>query len=60
MLRVRVHRLLGDDWCVCRPIGSPVFGFTSRRGQFDDETSSRIRWPTSNRLLVGGSVIVTG
>ncbi len=30
-------------WCVCLPIGSPVFGFTSRRGQFDEETSTRIR-----------------
>ena len=47
-------------WCVCRPIGSPVFGLTSSRGQFDDETSTRIRWPTSKRLLVGGSSIVTG
>ncbi len=23
-------------WCVWRPIGSPVFGLTSSRGQFDD------------------------
>ena len=28
---------------VCRPIGSPVFGFRSRRGKFDEETSTRIR-----------------
>jgi hypothetical protein len=28
-----------------RPIASPVFGFTSNRGKFELDTSSRIRCP---------------
>src|SRR3954451_5528514 len=40
---------------VWRPIGSPVFGFTSKRGKLLLEMSSRMRWPLWNRLLVGGS-----
>ena len=55
--RVDKHRLLGGHLCVCRPIGSPVFGFRSRRGKFDDETSIRIRWPRRTRCTsaAGGS-----
>ena len=41
--------------CVCRPIGSPVFGLRSSRGKFDDETSMRIRWPFAKTFDVGGS-----
>jgi hypothetical protein len=36
-----------------RPIASPVLGFTSNRGKFELDTSSRIRCPGMNRLLVG-------
>ena len=46
-------------WCVCRPIGSPVFGLRSSRGKFDEETSTRIRWPRAKRFDVGGSSILT-
>jgi hypothetical protein len=31
----------------------PVLGFTSNRGKFELNTSSRIRCPGMNRLLVG-------
>lgn len=41
-----------------RPIASPVFGFTSKRGKFELEISRRIRWLIPNRLLVGYSVMV--
>jgi hypothetical protein len=36
-----------------RPIASPVLGLTSNRGKFELDTSSRIRCPGMNRLLVG-------
>jgi hypothetical protein len=36
-----------------RPIASPVLGFTSNRGKFELDTSSRMWCPDMNRLLVG-------
>ena len=33
-----------------RPSGSPVFGFTSSFGKFDDETSSRMRCPRQEQV----------
>ena len=42
---------------VCaRPSGSPVFGFTSKRGKLDEEISSRMRWPGRKRLAVAKMV----
>src|SRR5439155_2853439 len=45
--------------CVCRPIGSPVFGLRSSRGKFEDETSIRMRCPAAKTLDVGGRLIST-
>ena len=42
---------------VCRPTSSPVFGFTSKRGKFELDTSIRIRCPFLKTLEVGHSVI---
>lgn len=37
----------------CVQSGSPVLGLTSNRGKLELDTSSRIRCPAANRLLVG-------
>ena len=37
---------------VWRPTGSPVLGFTSKRGKLELAMSRRIRWPRANRLLI--------
>jgi len=42
---------------VCRPTSSPVFGFTSKRGKFELDTSIRIRCPFLKTLEVGHSGI---
>ena len=38
---------------VCRPSGSPVFGFTSKRGNDEEETQSPMRCPARKRFAVG-------
>ena len=42
---------------VCRPTSSPVFGFTSKRGKFELDTSMRMRCPILNTFAVGHNAI---
>ena len=42
---------------VCRPTSSPVFGFTSKRGKFELDTSIRMRCPFLNTFAVGHNAI---